>query len=149
MTHLMTGGCQCGRIRFSAAIHDDEAYLCHCNYCRRATGGVAAAFRNIRQADVTWTTRPPDWYRSSEIAERPFCAACGTPLGFRFVEGSETMDLTIGAFDDPGFFRPTSNFSVETKLAAWEDTSHLPGKRLDEHPATVERWINARGKLPD
>lgn len=148
MARTMTGGCQCGRIRYEARIDSDEAYLCHCNYCRRATGGVSVAFRNIRQDAVAWTTREPDWYRSSPIAERPFCAACGTPLGFRWVD-SETMDLTIGSFDDPAHFRPTSQFSIETKLDAWDDTGHLPGSRLDEYPAAVDRWMKAVGKLPD
>jgi len=149
MTRTMTGGCLCRRIRYSVKIEDDEAYLCHCNYCRHATGGVSIAFKNVDQADVEWTAAPPDWYQSSPIARRPFCATCGTPLGFQFLEGSEKMDLTVGSFDEPGHFRPTSNFSIETKLDAWEDTSHLPGQRLDEHPGAVDRWMKTLGKLPD
>lgn len=148
MSEQMTGGCQCGRIRYSARIANDEAYLCHCNYCRHATGGVSIAFKNLKQADVSWTTQPPDYYQSSPIAKRPFCSHCGTPLGFQFLD-SENMDLTVGSFDDPGYFRPTENFSIETKLDAWDDTGHLPGQRLDQHPAAVDRWMKAIGKLPD
>lgn len=145
---IMTGGCQCRRIRYEARIADDAAYLCHCNHCRRATGGVSVAFRNVALTDIRWTAQPPDWYKSSAIAHRPFCSVCGTPLGFAFLDGDH-MDLTVGSFDDPGFFRPTSNFSIETKLDAWDDTGHLPGQRLDEHPAAVDRWMKALGKLPD
>ena len=148
MPEIMTGGCQCGRVRYAVPVDSDEAYLCHCNYCRRATGGVSIAFKNVRFADVTWTGSPPDWYRSSPIARRPFCSACGTPLGFQFLDG-ENMDLTVGSFDDPSRFRPTSNFSIETALPAWMDASQLPGKRLDEHAPAVDRWIKAIGKLPD
>ncbi|HET8611950.1 MAG TPA: GFA family protein [Sphingomonas sp.] len=148
MSEVVTGGCLCRRVRYEARIADDEAYLCHCNYCRRATGGVAIAFKNVRAADVTWTASEPDWYPSSPIARRPFCAACGTPLGFQFLDG-ENMDLTVGSFDDPARFRPTSNFSIETALEAWMDVSHLSGKRLDEHAPAVDRWMKAVGKLPD
>ena len=147
MAKPMKGGCLCGRIRYEAQVENDEAYLCHCGYCRHATGSVAAAFKNVRQADLCWEAEP-DWYQSSPIAKRPFCASCGTPLGFQYLEG-ENIDLTVGSFDDPGYFRPTSNFSIETKLDAWEDTSHLPGSRLDEYPAAVKRWMDAIGKLPD
>ncbi len=147
MTDAMTGGCQCGRVRYSARIDSDEAYLCHCKMCRHATGGVSIAFKNVAQADVSWESGP-DWYHSSPIARRPFCRECGTPLGFQFLDGTN-IDLTVGSFDDPTRFRPTSNFSTETILPAWQDTSHLPGKRLDEHPAAVDRWIKAVGKLPD
>ncbi|AGH47912.1 glutathione-dependent formaldehyde-activating protein [Sphingomonas sp. MM-1] len=145
---LMAGGCQCGRIRYEAVIRDDKAYLCHCTYCRRATGNVSVAFKNVPQADVRWATREPDWYQSSPIARRPFCPQCGTPLGFTYLDGTN-IDLTVGSFDDPGFFRPTSNFAIDTKLAAWEDTSHLPGMRADEHQPLTDRWVAATGRLPD
>ena len=148
MTETMTGGCQCGRVRYAARIVDDEAYLCHCGMCRRATGGASIAFKNVALADVTWTAAAPDIYRSSPIAERPFCAACGTPLGFRFLDSAE-MELTVGSFDDPSRFRPTTNFAIESALPAWMDISHLPGKRIVDHAPVADRWIKAVGKLPD
>jgi hypothetical protein len=144
----MTGGCQCGRVRYAAQIDSDEAYLCHCGMCRRATGGVSIAFRNLKKADVTWTAAEPDYYVSSPIARRGFCARCGTPLTFEFPD-SENMDLTIGSFDDPRRFVPHHHFSPETMLPRWRDTADLPGIRLDENPATVDRWVAATGKLPE
>jgi hypothetical protein len=148
MTQTMTGGCQCGRVRYEARIDDDDAYLCHCRMCRRATGGVSIAFRNLKKSDVRWTATPPDRYASSPIAQRGFCSACGTPLTFEFPD-SENMDLTIGSFDDPSGFVPRHHFSIETMLPHWRDTADLPGIRLDENPATVDRWMAATGKLPE
>ena len=148
MTRIMTGGCQCRRIRYDVKIANDEAYLCHCNYCRHATGGASIAFVSAAQADVIWRGDAPDYYQSSPIAKRPFCATCGTPLGFQFVDSSH-MDLTLGSFDEPSYFRPTMNFSVETMLTQWSDTSQLPGKRLDEHAPVADRWMKTLGKLPD
>ena len=101
----MTGGCQCGRVRYSAEVESDEAYLCHCRMCQRATGGVSIAFVNVPVAGVEWQSGP-DWYQSSPIAHRPFCSTCGTPLGFAFLENGENIDLTVGSFDDPSRFRP-------------------------------------------
>jgi hypothetical protein len=148
MTDTMTGGCQCGQVRYSVQIHDDDAYLCHCRMCQRATGGVSIAFKGVKRADVTWQ-REPDRYQSSPIANRGFCAACGTPLTFEFLEGSDSMDLTVGSFDEPGRFKPTHHFSPETWHEAWLDTSALPATRVDENPSTRDRWIQAIGKLPD
>lgn len=148
MSERMTGGCQCGRVRYEARIADDDAYLCHCTMCRRATGGVSIAFKNVKKVDLTWTTQPPDHFASSPIAQRGFCSACGTPLTFEFPD-SENMDLTVGSFDDPSRFVPRHNFSVETMLPNWLHPADLPGIRLDQHPATVDRWMNAVGKLPD
>ena len=144
----MTGGCQCGRVRYAVEVDSDEAYLCHCRMCQRATGGFAAAFRNTRRADVTWE-REPDRYDSSAIAWRGFCAACGTPLTFEFKEGSENLDLTVGSFDDPTRFRPVSHFGAENIHAAWLDTTGLPRQRTDEYAALQERWEKAGAKPPE
>lgn len=142
----MTGGCQCRRVRYTARIESDEGYLCHCGMCRHATGGVSVAFLSVRRADVRWTTEP-DYYASSPIARRGFCSACGTPLTFEY-DGSTDIDLTIGSFDDPLRFVPAYHFAIETALPGWLDTGHLPAERLDENPATVERWMAATGRLP-
>lgn len=141
------GGCQCRRVRYKAHVADAKAYLCHCRMCQRATGGVSVAFKNLARADISWE-REPQWYASSPVARRPFCAACGTPLGFAFND-SERMDLSVGSFDDPSAFYPTENFGVESKHAAWEDTSHLPGVRVNEHQPAVQRWEAAGLKVPD
>ena len=100
MADTMTGGCQCGAVRYSVAIDNDEAYLCHCRMCQRATGGVSIAFKNVRKADAALDDPEPDRYASSPIARRGFCAACGTPLSFE-AHDSDHMDLTVGSFDDP------------------------------------------------
>jgi hypothetical protein len=146
MTDEMTGGCACGKIRFSARIDDDEAYLCHCRMCQRATGSVSIAFKTMKKADVAWDGEP-DWYQSSPIARRPFCAACGTSLGFAYPD-SEKMDLTVAAFDDPARFRPRHHFGTESMHRAWINTEGLPECRTDEYEPLVERWTHALGQFP-
>ena len=142
----MTGGCACGRVRFEAAIDSDEAYLCHCRMCQRASGNVSLAMVNVAQADVRWS-HEPDWYESSAIAKRPYCASCGTTLGFRYNEGSDKMDLTVAAFDDPSRFKPAHHFGAESIHEAWIDTSSLPRMRSQNYAKLAERW-RAAGEEP-
>jgi hypothetical protein len=144
----VTGGCQCGRVRYEAGIKDDEAYLCHCRMCQRATGGVAAAFKSVKRADMRWVGEEPDWYESSPIAARPFCSRCGTPLGFAYPE-SEKLDLTVGSFDDAGRFRPAYHFGAESLHEAWLDTTELKRVRSDEYQVLVDKWVSAVGKMPE
>jgi hypothetical protein len=144
----MSGGCACGRIRFTARIENDEAYLCHCRMCQRATGSISIAFKNVKQADVDWA-HEPDWYESSPIAKRPYCRDCGTSLGFQFRQGSENMDLAIASFDDPSRFRPKHHFGAESMQRAWINTEGLPEYRTDEYQALVDRWVEATGSMPD
>ena len=145
---LMTGGCQCGRVRYAVEVESNEAYLCHCRMCQRATGGVSIAFKNVKRGDVRWE-REPDRYASSPIARRGFCAACGTPLTFEYVEGSDKLDLTVGSFDDPARFRPTAHFGIEHRHDAWLDTRDLPGTRCAEYQPLVNRWREAGSNVPE
>ena len=145
---IRTGGCQCGKVRYRTKANPAAAYLCHCRMCQRATGGVSIAFVGVKLANTEWDGEP-QWYRSSPIAERPFCSTCGTPLGFRFLEGSDKMDLTIGSFDDPSDFTPKHHFGAESIHEAWIDTSGLPRYRTDEYDVLVEKWKAATGKVPE
>ena len=147
MTETMTGGCQCGRVRYSAEVADLDAYLCHCRMCQRATGGFAAALKQVPHGAVSWE-REPDRYRSSPIAQRGYCRECGTPLTYEG-DGSDGMDLTVGSFDDPGRLRPVEHSGVESMHAAWLDTSKLPRHRTDENARIVQKWKDAGATLPD
>jgi hypothetical protein len=147
MAERMTGGCACGRVRYSAIVSDDEAYLCHCRMCQRATGSVSIAFKNVKESDVAWE-REPDWYDSSPIAARPYCRECGTSLGFKFKEGSENLDLTVASFDDPSRFRPKHHFGAESMHRAWTNTEGLPEYRTDQYQMLVDKWVAATGEFP-
>ena len=143
----MTGGCACGRVRFTASVKPDEAYLCHCRMCQRSTGSISIAFVNVQLDAIEWQSEP-DWYDSSPIARRPFCSKCGTSLGFAFKEGAEKMDLTVAAFDDPSPFTPKHHFGAESLHRAWLNTEGLPEYRTEEYQPLVDRWVAATGKFP-
>ena len=146
-TSNMQGGCACGKVRFEAEIDDDEAYLCHCRMCQRATGSVSIAFKNVKQAKTRWLSGP-DWYESSPIAKRPYCRECGTSLGFKFKEGSGNMDLTVASFDDPSPFRPKHHFGAESMHRAWVNTEGLPECRTENYQKLVDKWVEATGQFP-
>lgn len=143
----MGGGCACGKVRYVADILSDDAYLCHCRMCQRVTGSVSIAFKNVRKDSVRWLS-PVDYYESSPIARRGYCAACGTSLTFEYPD-SENIDLTIASFDDPDRFVPVHHFGVESMHRAWLNTEGLPEIRTEQHQPLVERWIKTVGKLPD
>lgn len=141
------GGCQCGRVRYTVKADPNEASLCHCKMCQKATGGVAGAFVGVQQADITWHGEP-DWYDSSPVAQRPFCSRCGSPLGYRWREGSTKLSLTVGSFDDPSAFRPKYHFGVESLHEAWIDTSALPRHKADDYDVLVAKWKATGRDMP-
>ena len=146
MDEQVSGGCECGRVRYTATIHDRDAYLCHCRMCQRATGSVSIALKNVKQSEIDWAHQP-DWYDSSLIADRPYCRDCGTSLGFRFKDGSGMMDLTVASFDDPAPFTPKHHFGAESMHRAWLNTEGLKEIRTDEYQKLVDKWIAATGRF--
>ncbi|HEU4696504.1 MAG TPA: GFA family protein [Sphingomicrobium sp.] len=147
MSREMTGGCACGRVRYAVLVDNDDAYLCHCRMCQRATGSLSIAFKGVKQADLRWE-QEPDWYESSPIAARPYCRECGTSLGFKFKDGGENMDLTVASFDDPSPFVPKHHFGAESMHRAWLNTEGLKEVRTDEYQKLVEKWVDATGAFP-
>lgn len=136
----LTGGCQCGAVRFTAVDVSPDGYWCHCRMCQRAVGNVAAAFVNAAKANVEWTGEPA-YFASSPVARRGFCAKCGTPLTFDY-PNSDKMDLTVGSLDDPSAVRLTSHFGVETRVPGWIALDELPAQRCDDYAPLTGRWAN-------
>ena len=143
----MEGGCACGRVRFTANIAGDGAYLCHCRMCQRASGAISLALVNVMLTDLAWS-QEPDWYASSPIARRPYCRECGTSLGFKFKDGSDKMDLTVASFDDPAPFRPKHHFGAESINRPWLNTAGLPEMRTGDYDKLVQKWVDATGEFP-
>jgi hypothetical protein len=147
MAEPMTGGCACGRVRYTVTVDPEESYLCHCRMCQRATGSVSIAFATFSLDGLRWDAEP-DWYDSSPIARRPFCRQCGTSLGFIFKQDARRMDLTVASFDDPSHFAPKHHFGAESMHRAWINTEGLPEYRTDQYQKLVDKWIEATGEFP-
>jgi hypothetical protein len=114
--------------------------------CQKATGGVAAAFVDVSADAVRWE-HEPDWYASSPIAARAFCSHCGTPLGFRYNDGTG-LDLTVGSFDDASVFVPVAHGGTESLHEAWLDTRKLPRHTCKTSQSVASQWHKAGLEVP-
>ena len=127
-----TGGCLCGRRRYTFDAELGTVSLCHCNMCKKATGGAFALFARITQDSLRWTDQPPATYRSSPIATRGFCPDCGSPLYLSY-DNEADIHLTIGSFDHPEKVpRPDSHYGIESRLAWVDCWAGLPGEPTSE-----------------
>jgi len=130
-----TGGCQCGAVRY-ALYALLEGTVCHCRMCQKAVGGPFAALAKLGKSDLVWTRGTPAAFRSSASGFRDFCAACGTPLTFRYADAAH-MEVTIGSLDDPAAVPARKNFGTESRLAWVADLvpGVLPDMTSDQLPA--------------
>ncbi len=130
---VLTGGCQCGAVRYAFYTEPRSADICHCRMCQRAVGNLFMAVTSVMQADFAWTRGAPRLYRSSSIAERGFCGECGTPLSFRYL-AEQHIALTTGSLDQPARGRPTSQYAIECRLPWLHELADLPGRRIADDP---------------
>ena len=117
----LTGGCQCGAVRFRAE-RLGEASICHCRMCQKATGGAFGPY--VALDGLTWTRGARRRFQSSNKVWRGFCAACGTPLTWEHAAGLSSV--AIGALDDPAAVRLTEQLGSESKLPWVDDLAELP-----------------------
>lgn len=150
-TPILTGGCQCGAVRYALYAMPTEADICHCRMCQRAVGGPFFAGTQVAGGDFAWTKGEPKAYRSSSLAERTFCPNCGTPLSFRYLERDQ-MSVTIASLDDPEAVTPTEQYVIESRLSWLDAAVNAPGVRLDDDPPPgidrIERYQSADGARP-
>lgn len=138
------GGCLCRRHRYTVRLDKPEGYFCHCRMCQQAFGNIFATFVNVGVDKVKWDTIEPTYYLSSLIARRGFCAACGTPLSFQFLDASY-MDLSAGSLDEPGRVHPTEHTGIESRIPSWHMAGPLPESRIDDNERIRARWQAAYG----
>lgn len=120
----VTGGCQCGAVRYHASAMVDNAHICHCRMCQKAVGNLFAALVATPRDALTWTRGAPAIFKSSDQVARGFCADCGTPLFYDYLEGSR-INLTMGSLDNPGQFPPHEQFGIEARVGWFGGLSTL------------------------
>jgi hypothetical protein len=138
-TTYATGGCQCGAVRYRVMQPLGSAGICHCRMCQRAAGNVFAPLVTAR--GVEWQGRPARW-ASSDIAERGFCARCGTPL-FLADMGSDEVELMIGTLDDPAAAAPDHHYGVESRVPWLKLADGLPGYETGGKPGESPKRITS------
>jgi hypothetical protein len=111
----VSGGCQCGAVRYHATEMLDNAHICHCRMCQKAVGNIFAALVAAPRDAITWTRGTPARFRSSEHVDRGFCRNCGTPLFYDNTEGPR-VNFTIGSLDHPELFPPLANTGQEGQV---------------------------------
>lgn len=133
----VTGGCQCGAIRYRSEAVMDNAHLCHCRMCQKAVGNLFASLVAVPKDAFAWSRGTPASWRSSANVERGFCGQCGTPLFYNDVT-SDRISVTIGSLDNPANFRPVSHDGIEGRMPWFNALTEVPDFGETEMPSQAE-----------
>jgi hypothetical protein len=146
----VTGGCQCGAVRYRSTALLDNAHICHCRMCQKAVGNLFAALVGAPNDALVWTRGTPAVFASSDAADRGFCASCGTPLFYRGKDSPRT-GLTIGSLDDPSLAPPAVQVGMEGRLPVMDGLCTLPdlGTTENEMPEEAATIAATNHQHPD
>jgi hypothetical protein len=132
----LTGGCNCGAVRFEVSEPLVAALYCHCTRCQRRTGAGASA--NARTAPgsfriVSGEDRIRSWQPETGAAKF-FCGDCGSALFSATGGDPPGIGVRLGAIDgDPGI-RPSAHQYVAYE-AVWEP---IPDDGLPRYPERMQ-----------
>lgn len=111
-----TGGCLCGAVRYRATADPLRAVICHCATCRRHSGAPCLSFVHFPVDAFSWEAGAPTRYRSSQEAERGFCAICGSTLTMHETVLGDRVQVAVGSLNRPEDVAPDDHVWWRSRL---------------------------------
>jgi hypothetical protein len=141
----LTGGCQCGRVRYRLTGAPVTFYLCHCRECQRHTSSAFGESLRVRRADLAvegelrLTERTAD---SGKRREGYFCPGCGVRI-VHASAGSRMVNVKAGTLDDATWLVPAGHIWTRSRqafIAIAQDEISYEAEPDDDLAALTERW---------
>lgn len=130
MERVQSGKCLCGKVSFSAVPGGNKMDACHCNKCRKWSGGVLFA---VPCEDLQIENEAElGAFRSSDWGERLFCKTCGSNLFWRMLDHSIQV-VMAQAFDDHSQFEFACEAFIDEKPANYtfaNNTNKMTGEEF-------------------
>tara|TARA_B110000444_G_C18707046_1_gene531829 strand:- start:190 stop:606 length:417 start_codon:yes stop_codon:yes gene_type:complete len=113
--------CGCGNLKVVVVGDPVRSYACHCDYCQKASGSIAAFGAVYREEDFlsfvgaeTIFDDIPKW----PGAKKHFCSKCGTTVHWVNPVAFPGMRMvSIGCFADPHFPGPAAQVQTQYRHA--------------------------------
>ena len=128
-----TGGCLCGSIRYEFEPNDVRNWFCHCRMCQQFSGAVVTNNLVVYLKDFRWVQGEPKYFKSSKIAERGFCADCGSSLVFAPLQ-ADYICIQMGTMDDPELKPPKGHYGIEGHISWLPIDDSIEITRTEDDP---------------
>jgi hypothetical protein len=127
---LISGHCECKRVRFEAGGEINDFSHCHCSQCRRLHGAAFATFAGVVRDQFRYVSGENDTrtYASSDSHERVFCSVCGSNILVALDDEPDALYLSMSAIEGEPPCPPGYHIFVGSK-APW----HEIGDDLAQH----------------
>ena len=114
----MSGGCSCGKVRYTADAEPMFVGVCHCTSCQRATGSAFATVIAVPAAALTITGALHTYDAKGDTGSGThlrFCPNCGSHItGNADVMAGVEM-IRAGTLDDRSWVKPSMEIYCDSK----------------------------------
>jgi hypothetical protein len=145
----LTGGCQCGAVRYEISAPPVTVYACHCQDCQRQTGAAFSLSMVVPREAIRITAgtagewlRPGEHTASGTPARCVFCAACGARLYNLPSRHPAVAVVKPGTLDDTRWLVPVGHIwtqSAQPWVAIPAATMNFP-RQPSDLAALAEAW---------
>ncbi|WNC68866.1 GFA family protein [Thalassotalea nanhaiensis] len=117
---MITGRCECSKVRFQVNGSINDFSHCHCSQCRRLHGAAFATFAGVNRNDFSYLCGESELrsYASSESHSRIFCRHCGSNILVALIDEPNALYLSMSAIDGNPSRPPAYHIFVGSK-APW------------------------------
>ncbi len=122
---MISGRCDCGKVRFEVETVRKTVTMCHCTQCRRTSGHVWASTHAKFDQLSFQEDAGLEWYASSDFAKRGFCKFCGASLFYR-MNSEDGIGIAAGCLDMPTGLEVAKHIFVKDKGDYYEITDKAP-----------------------
>ena len=131
---MISGRCECGRIRYMVDSEIADFSHCHCSQCRRLHGAAYATFAGVSRDKFRYVSGETDIkvYASSESNHRVFCAECGSSIFVESKQEPEALYISMSTVDGDPPRPPGYHIYVGSKASWHEITDDL--EQYDTEP---------------
>ena len=150
MSAVLSGGCQCGAVRYALLAQPQGVHVCHCRMCQKAVGGPFAVICPIMKPDFRITRGDLSFFFSWDVGRRGFCRDCGTPMTFDYPDQAD-IGVLVGTLDEPDRAPPVIQYGNESRVGWYGHLVDLPGDRptYADDPAMLGRISSSNHQHPD
>jgi hypothetical protein len=105
----ITGGCLCGKVRYTANAEPAFIGVCHCHDCQKFSGSAFAIVVAMPkdalsvQGKLSTFSKPGD---TGQAMARSFCPECGSGIVDEAAVMPGMVMINVGTLDDPSWVKP-------------------------------------------
>jgi hypothetical protein len=116
---MITGGCLCGAVRYTAEADPTTATVCHCRDCQKFSGSAFAALVLVSKEKLALNGTLKTFSSiggSGSPLLRHFCPECGSSIAEQPGTRPDIFVLNVGTFDNPTMAKPSREIFCDDAL---------------------------------